>query len=282
MGKIIWLASYPRSGSTWLRTLLTNYIKNKDTPISINQLLGGPLGSSRQCFNEWVGVNASSLTDSLILNLRPHVYRSISRHSKEILFIRVHDRWHRTDSGEALFPEEITEGIVYIIRNPLAVAVSNKYFWNKDIEKSVEMLCNDNFSLSQSKNKLSTLLEQHLGSWGAHAQSWVDRPKLPLLLIRYEDLFENTEKTFGEVVKFCHLDYDLPRLQKAIRHSQLSELQKQEKNFGFQEHYQKSLDFFFRKGKINSWKDEIPKVLIHKLKEKNGEAMRRFEYPIDY
>ncbi len=63
---IYWLASYPKSGNTWLRTLITNYLRDAETPADINELDGGPIASARLWFDEWVGVEASLLDDTLI------------------------------------------------------------------------------------------------------------------------------------------------------------------------------------------------------------------------
>ena len=38
MGKILWLASYPRSGNTWLRAFLHNLFRNSAEPYDINRL----------------------------------------------------------------------------------------------------------------------------------------------------------------------------------------------------------------------------------------------------
>lgn len=77
MGKIIWLASYPKSGNTWMRALLTNYLCDGETPADINEMDGGPIASSRVWFDEWVGVEASALSDNAIERLRPGVYRRL-------------------------------------------------------------------------------------------------------------------------------------------------------------------------------------------------------------
>ncbi len=40
MNKIYWLASYPKSGNTWVRIFLTNYLLDSDEPADINRLRG--------------------------------------------------------------------------------------------------------------------------------------------------------------------------------------------------------------------------------------------------
>ena len=78
MGKIIWLASYPKSGNTWMRILLTNYLRNANMPANINNLDGGPIASARQVFDDNVGIEASDLTQDEIERYRPYVYEMMS------------------------------------------------------------------------------------------------------------------------------------------------------------------------------------------------------------
>ena len=66
VAKIVWLASYPKSGNTWMRVLLANYLRNADAPVDINALEGGPIASARVWFDEWVGIEASALDDATI------------------------------------------------------------------------------------------------------------------------------------------------------------------------------------------------------------------------
>ena len=67
---IIWLASYPKSGNTWMRTFLTNYWRDAAEPVDINSLEGGPIASARRVFDDAVGVEASDLTPAEIERLR--------------------------------------------------------------------------------------------------------------------------------------------------------------------------------------------------------------------
>jgi hypothetical protein len=101
---IVWLASYPKSGNTWLRVLLTNYLRAAGEPADINNLLGAPGASSRECFDQWTGVEGSALDANVVDRLRPQVYRCMARDADDTLFMKVHDAWARVDTGEPMFP----------------------------------------------------------------------------------------------------------------------------------------------------------------------------------
>src|SRR4030067_3299012 len=145
---IIWLASYPKSGNTWMRVLLTNYLRNGNTPADINKLDGGPIASVRKGFDEWAGIEASALNDAVVERLRPDVYRGMAGESPDTIYMKVHDAWRRTDRGEPLFPADVTAGVVYIIRNPLDIVTSATHHWGTGMKKAVENLCDTDFTIS--------------------------------------------------------------------------------------------------------------------------------------
>jgi len=278
MTKIFWLASYPKSGNTWMRILLNNYRRNTAEPADINRLEGGPIASARVWFDEWVGIEASALDDATIERLRPDVYRCMAREEKEPLYMKVHDAWGRTDRGEGLFPGEITGGVIYILRNPLDMATSCAHHWGIHIEQAVDDLCNHEYTLARTIGGMGDQLKQKLGSWSDHVISWLDESRLRVHLVRYEDLRLNPEICFGEVVRFCNLPWDQERVSRAVMFSDFSELQRQEKNNDFRERPPRSAGSFFRRGQVGSWREELPAHLVQRLIDVHGETMRRFGY----
>jgi aryl sulfotransferase len=280
MAKIIWIASYPKSGNTWMRILLTNYLRNRQTPAEINRLEGGPIASSRAFFDEWVGVEASMLDDAVIERLRPEVFRCLLREVPEdgTLFMKVHDAWGTTDRGESIFPRDATGGVVYLLRNPLDLAVSCANHWGVDLKLAVDHLCDPEFAMARSRDSLSDQLHQRLYSWNGHVRSWIDRSGLPIHAVRYEDLLHDPTGTFEKVVHFCGLPVDLERVARAVTFSHFSELQRQEKSDGFRERPVKALTPFFRCGQAGAWREELPGDLVQQLIETQGPCMRRFGY----
>lgn len=99
MSNIVWLASYPKSGNTWFRIFLTNLLAEQNQPIDINQLGDTPIASSRWIFDETVGIPAAELTHEEIDHLRPALYRHLSDHAKETLFLKIHDAYTLLDNG---------------------------------------------------------------------------------------------------------------------------------------------------------------------------------------
>lgn len=278
VAKIFWLSSYPKSGNTWMRILLTNYLRNSSEPADINKLDGGPIASARIWFDEWVGVEASALEDEVIEYLRPDVYRCMAREEKETLYMKVHDAWTLTEKGEGLFPADVTAGVIYILRNPLDIATSCAHHWGVSVEQAVKRMCDPGHGLTRSQGEITDQLFQRVGSWSSHVESWLDESALPIHLVRYEDLLREPETVFGNVVKFCSLPPEDYRVHNAVIFSDFSELQRQEKTAAFRERPIKASSSFFRRGKAGAWRDELPSDLVHRLIDAHGETMRRFGY----
>jgi aryl sulfotransferase len=278
MAKIIWLSSYPKSGNTWMRVFLTNYVRNSDSPADINKLDGGPIASARMWFDEWVGVEASTLDDEMIERLRPGVYRCMAQDEQQNFYMKVHDAWSRTVLGEGLFPADATAGVIYILRNPLDMAASCANHWGVSIEQAVEYLCDPDYTLARSFGGVSDQLSQKLGTWSHHVASWLDVSELPVHQVRYEDLRQDPELYFGKVVQFCGLPWVGERIRKAVSYSDFSVLQSQEKTKGFREHSLKAQGNFFRRGETGSWRNELSPKLAQRLIDTHGETMRRFGY----
>ena len=131
---IVWLASYPKSGNTWLRAVLTNYLRDDGEPASINALAGGLLASDRETFSEIVGLDSSDLTSEEILRHRPLFHELLARElaghpagggrrpvqsaaapfrERAPALVKVHDAYLHARDGAALFPRAATSGVVY-------------------------------------------------------------------------------------------------------------------------------------------------------------------------
>ena len=274
---IIWLASYPKSGNTWFRVFLSNLLSEDDKPVSINELQSTPIASSRVIFEEYSGVTGSDLSQEEIDDLRPGVYREIAENADDLVFHKVHDAWKLNRKGEPLFPEDVTRAVIYFIRDPRDVAVSFAHHSSLEPNKMVKNMGQENFAFCEKPIKLYNQLKQDLSTWSGHVKSWVDRSGLPLLVLRYEDMKEDTFREFNRAVNFIGLTHSKEKIKLAIRNSEFARLKKMEEEEGFAEKPMK-MGAFFRKGSSGSWRDVLSKEDIRQLKEDHGEVMERFGY----
>jgi hypothetical protein len=277
MGKIIWLASYPKSGNTWLRVFLANYRQDNGEPVSINDLEAFPIASARPMFDLAAGVEASDLTEDEIERLRPSIYDHIARETEETIFLKVHDAYTYTSEGRPLLSESATAGAVYIIRNPLDVSVSFANHSTRDIDTIITRMADETYAFCSRPDRLHNQLLQRLLSWSGHVKSWINAPNLRLHVMRYEDMKQNPLETFAAALRFCGLSDETERVEKALACSSFDELQKQEKEQGFREKPPKVASFF-RKGEVGAWREQLTERQIERIIADHGEVMRRFGY----
>lgn len=273
---IIWLASYPKSGNTWIRIFLANYLSNSNQPIDVNNIDVSTISSARADFDTFSGVLSSDLTADEIDLFRPDIYKNIAESEDNVVFIKTHDANHTNTNNIPLFPEEVTLGVVHIIRNPLSVVPSYAHHFSFSIDEAIDALNNDENKLSFSIKKLTKQLRQQLFSWNQHFESW-QQTKSPYLLIRYEDLKVNPYETFKQLLLFIYKEVDEERLKKAIVFSDFKQLKSQEQKASFKEKPIKS-ESFFRKGNLDSWKEELTEKQAQQIIKNHKKIMCDLNY----
>ena len=278
MKKIIWLASYPKSGNTWFRIFLSNLLDDKEDPADINRITNTHgIASARPIFDEITGIEASDLSHDEVDTLRPGLYNRISDESKETLFIKVHDAYTFLPDKSPLFPPTATKGIIYIVRNPLDVAVSNSNHNSCTVQQSIEMMGDGNHGLCSKNRKLKDQLRQKIGTWSDHVISWTNAPEQDVHVVRYEDMKQSPIETFTAAIRIAGLDFDLKAVEAAIKKSSFGEMQKQEKEKGFKER-PIGAPSFFRKGETGSWRDQLTTDQVKQIIDNHSCVMQKFGY----
>lgn len=274
---IIWLASYPKSGNTWVRIFLNNILGNLEENINPDTLEGIPIASNRFLIDRYLGVPSADLTDQEIYDLRPDVYREISAHSDGIQVFKVHDAFGFTSGGEPLFPPEITKAVVYIIRNPLDIAVSYAFHSNCSFEDSVRRMNNSSYAISRNDDQLKAQVAQYLGTWSDHVKSWIRQNIHPVHIIRYEDLSSDVNKVFSGLLDNLDLETDKSTFNIALEKSDFKYLQSNEREHGFKEKPIQS-ELFFREGKANIFSQYLSADQIIAVEAAHGDLMKIFGY----
>ena len=276
MGGIYWLASYPKSGNTWLRAFLRNLQDDDEAPVSLDDLATGGIASARGWIDELLGFDTADLAPEEVERLRPGVYRWSLR-DVDIGYHKIHDAYTYTEDGEPLVSREATMGAVYILRNPLDVAPSAANHWDCSVDQAIERMANPEMSLCEFRNSLPGQVQQRLLSWSDHVRSWVYAAELNRLTIRYEDMLARPQETFGRVAAFLGLSGDALRIGKAIRNSEFRELVRQETEKGFRERPQHTRRFF-RRGRNGDWRESLSPEQVRRIVADHGEIMGLFGY----
>lgn len=275
MNGIIWLASYPKSGNTWLRVFFTNLRHNGDEPAQINDLDGGPIASDRGMFEALTGLEASDLTPGEIDRLRPQVYEKVAAEAQETLFIKVHDAYTYGADGRPLLSAG-TNKAIYLLRNPLDVAASFARHNGQDLDTVIRNMADENYALSADPGKLPSQFRQRLLSWSGHVLSWVNAP-MPVLVLLYEDMLRQPGQAFTRAARFAGLPDEPARVARAVTFSSFTELQRQEQEHGFKEKSMKAARFF-QEGCWGSWRRQLTPAQAAKVIRDHGKVMQRYGY----
>ena len=270
---IVWLASYPKSGNTWLRVFLANLLANQAEPLPLGALSSFVFSEhSTRHYERVAGVPVDRLTKAQINGLRPAVHRALPPKKGQLVFVKTHAAVATVD-GIPTITGDVTRGAIYIIRNPLDVAVSYAHHFGVGFDRAIEAMRTRMTKLAASRD----FVEQPIGSWSIHVESWVSQTKALSAVIRYEDMIEAPETTFAGLVRTLRMPVEEDRVQRAIRFSAFPVLQDLEAKQGFVER-SKHADRFFRKGQSGAWQDALTPAQVDSIVRDHGPVMRRFGY----
>ncbi len=276
---LVWLSSYPKSGNTWFRIVLSRLLNESKTLSYINDIdsiLGSPMVANRSWMNKALGFDSTLLDDEEIDQLRPGAYTWYAQQMNQTTYIKIHDAYTFVKNNEPLFPTEGCVGAVYFIRNPLDVAVSLAHHAKCPIDWSIHMMGNPDFAVPLEANK-DKQIRQQLLSWSMHVQSWADKLPIKVLVLRYEDMFFKPLETFTKGIEFLGLDRTQTQLQEAIDEASFDKLQRYEQRFGFRE--KPTIDGqFFRKGIVGDWRTALNKDQIQRIIADHGDVMKAYGY----
>lgn len=278
---IFWLASYPKSGNTWARAFLsslmalTSETDDEQKNLDINELATGAIGSSREWVQDALGFEIGELSHAEIDHLRPAAYQWIAD-NEELGFHKLHDAYVYLDNGKPLIPSTATRGAVYIVRNPMDVAVSLSNHSGIKIQAAVDQVCDSNMAFCQSSKAQPSQLRQRLMSWGEHVESWLSAD-IPKFVCRYEDMQLDTKKMFADIANFLEIEATDKKIEAAIQASSFENLKGQEDEQGFAEKIP-GVKNFFRKGVVGDWCDQLSEQQIAQIIDANKASMQMMGY----
>ncbi|RIA34838.1 sulfotransferase domain-containing protein [Ectopseudomonas oleovorans] len=278
MSGFYWLASYPKSGNTWLRLALNSYCNGGVETDFSRQLAFAPAASSRRRFDELLGVASSDLLPEEIQTLRPRMYQMQALAAREPIFNKVHDAWQLTPAGEPLFPADVTLGCIYVVRDPRDVALSLAGHVGMDLDRAIDFLLNETATLCLQSGWLLEQLPQFLGTWSHHVQSWMALPApWAPLLVRYEDMLAQPVESLARIVEYCGWGVDQERLELTVAATRFERLQAAEATHGFSERPQRSARFF-REGRSGAWRERLTDSQRYRLEDSTVAMRSQFGY----
>jgi hypothetical protein len=276
---ILWIASYPKSGNTWTRNFLHNLLKiledGEDAPQNINEMNEFTTWEiSARPYERLLGKPPKECDRKDIAALRPQVQQEIAENMDGLAMIKTHHALVM-DRGTPTINFKVTSGAIYLVRNPLDVAISFSHHMSSDIDYAIDQMAEDDLETAVNDKSIYEVY----GSWSQHVESWTRKPHRTIYVMRYEDMLADTPKMFGGLARHLLLKPTPSQLQAAIDRSSFEKLQKQEAEAegGFREKPEKA-ERFFREGKAGQWRERLTRRQIRKIVKRHHVQMRRFGY----
>jgi len=285
---IIWLSSYPKSGNTLLRSMISAYFFTQDGNFNFKTLNKINQFPDFKLFKNY-GINTSDHIE--IVKNYINVQRQINTKDKNsIRFIKTHSGL-RNINGYPFTDLNNSLGAIYIVRDPRSVAKSYANHNQMSLERASDRMLEDKATLGGLKNPINEAdkILTHMGSWSSNYESWkVFKKYNRYLLVKYEDMIKNKERTFVTIIKFIHKLADLKftidgdKLKNILQTTSFEYMQKAEKNFGFEESVKTKKDSekntFFKYGPNINTPESLPAEIKNKLEVSLKKEMEELGY----
>ncbi len=267
---IFWIASYPKSGNTWVRCLIASLLAGGGTPDLAR--LGTPTAANRNWLERVLSVPVEDLTQEELTGMRAEAHRLWASIGSGPRCLKVHDGY-RPD----LFPPALTAGAVYIVRDPRDVAPSWGAHMTVPVDRAIADMGRADMVQASNSARYQTDAPQALGSWSQHVLSWLDGPRPPPLLLRYEDMLADPPGQAARLAAHLGLAADRTAVAGAVAACRFDRLQAAEAAEGFVERPDK-MARFFRQGRAGAWRSALTAGQAARIEADHGGVMARLGY----
>jgi len=277
---IIWLASYPKSGNTWVRSLLSAYYYSKNGNFNFELLKNIDVYPQQKYFD--VKIDKPGEINS---------YWDISQEKiiskKKIKILKTHNSLLELN-GKNFTKPQYTLGIIYIVRDPRNVITSLKNHYDLDYEQSLDFMLNEKKYIYDIREKNDYADFHFLSSWSNHYKSWINNNLFKKMVIKYEDLENDTFKTLKNLIIYINSLFEVNekidkiKINNCIKTTNFEILKNKEKKEGFSENvYSKKINKkidFFHLGPKNKWEKVVPKEFHEKINNIFKEDLKNLKY----
>tara|TARA_Y100000591_G_scaffold239573_1_gene210193 strand:+ start:638 stop:1486 length:849 start_codon:yes stop_codon:yes gene_type:complete len=279
---IIWISSYPKSGNTWLRSLISNYFFSKNGDFDFKLIKQIDSFPSSKFFRRYKDNFKNPEDTSKYWIKEQEKINSLNK----VFFFKTHNALCKIN-GNKFTDQKNTLAAIYIVRDPRNVitSISNHYQISKS--DALNFMKDKNRGIIEKEANRFTGF-QPLLSWDLHVKSWTENKLYPTLIIRYEDLILNASLSFEKVINFIKKvtnskdEIDKVKFKKCLDNCKFSNLKKMEKENGFDESMINKKTgkkiVFFNLGEKNNYKEMLEENLINEINGVFGNELKKFKY----
>ena len=276
---IIWIASYPKSGNTWLRSIITSLLYTTDGIFDFKLIKKIKQFPTRNQFQEFTK-NFNDINEISKFWLLAQDKINLT---EEIKFFKTHNL-NCAVNKNSFTNKSHTLGTIYVVRDPRNLVNSIKNHYNKGNDEEAKNFLISKKILSRVPKDNEADIATLLGSWSDHYNFWTKKNS-NLLLIKYEDLILDTKKELERIIiylkKFMTVEVSLEKIKNIIRTTSFNNLKNLEEKGLFGENVydtSKNKIRFFNKGPSNDWTKVLDKKIQDDIEKVFGKEMKELGY----
>ena len=267
---IFWVASYPKSGNTWLRALLSSYYYSEDGVFDQKLLSKIDQFPQKKYYSNF-DYDQENVTDTSKIWLKA---QEIINLDKKLKFFKTHNILGGLN-GNQFTNTKNTIGGIYIVRDPRNVITSLKNHFELNNSEALEFMLNKNKYTYDHHLEKDYSDFQLISSWENNYKSWRNQKNIPVKFIKYESLYYKTYEVFKDLIEFINITcknknkFNKNKAQTAIYSSSFDKLKSIENKKGFSESVLSKIGTkkisFFHLGPKNNWKNIFDRNYQNKL-----------------
>jgi hypothetical protein len=275
---IVWIASYPKSGNTWVRIFLYHLQRIMGGyPLPDHDLHQLDRSSAYEArlfglFEQFIGKPIHEATVQEVTAVRPKVHAVIAERATGIALVKTHNVMGHV-LGQPTVNLAASAGAIYVIRNPLDVAISIAPHNGLTIDQAIALMARKAYRTNNGPE----IAYEVWGSWSEHVEGWTAIPHEAVHVVRYEDLAADPIGQFTAIAHHLRQQPTPEQIAEAVELSAFKRLRQQEDEKGFREVSSKMAKFF-RDGRVGQWREVLDSAQVRHVLDDHSDVMKRFGY----